>query len=86
MDEDLAVTMRDMRNAIQRATDIIRELLSLSAANDFQLRAEDLNSLLERSLLLVQTELSACAYQSGPAARPEPPAGHVRSRQNRSRS
>ena len=82
VDEDLAVTMRDMRNAIQRATEIIRELLSLSAASDFQLQAEDLNSLLERSLLLVQTELSSRAYQSGPATRHGPPAGHVRSRQN----
>jgi signal transduction histidine kinase len=62
-DEELAVTMCDMRNAIRRATDIIRELLSLSAAHDFQLRAEDLNSLLERSLLLVQTELSAAHIQ-----------------------
>jgi signal transduction histidine kinase len=58
-DEDLAVTMADMRNAVQRATNIIRELLSLSAAADFQLRPEDLNALLERSLLLVQAELSA---------------------------
>jgi len=58
-DEELAVTMADMRDAVQRATNIIRELLSLSAAADFQLRPEDVNALLERSLLLVQTELSA---------------------------
>lgn len=58
-DEDLAVTMADMRNAVQRATNIIRELLSLSAAADFHLRPEDVNALLERSLLLVQTELTA---------------------------
>lgn len=58
VDEDLAITMRDMRDAIKRATEIIRELLSLSAANNFQLRAEDVNQLLELSLLLVQTELA----------------------------
>ncbi len=59
VDDALAVTMSDMRYAIKRATEIIRELLSLSAASDFKLRAEDLNLLLELSLLLVQTELSA---------------------------
>jgi two-component system NtrC family sensor kinase len=51
--------MDEMRNAVQRATNIIRELLSLSAAADFQLRPEDVSALLEHSLLLVQTELAA---------------------------
>lgn len=56
-DEALAVTMRDMRQAIRRATTIIRELLSLSAAANFQLQEIDLNALLESSLRLVQSEL-----------------------------
>jgi PAS domain S-box-containing protein len=59
LDEDLAITLGDMRNAIQRASSIISELLSLSAAADFELRAVDLNALVERTLLLVQTEMSA---------------------------
>jgi PAS domain S-box-containing protein len=58
-DENMTLVLTDMRDAVTRANVIIRELLQLSAASDFTLRAEDLNALLERSLWLINSEIIA---------------------------
>ena len=48
----------DMLAAAKRASAIIQELLQLAAPKDFELKEEDMNLLLERSLLLLQSELA----------------------------
>jgi PAS domain S-box-containing protein len=58
-DENTTMVLTDMRDAVNRANAIIRELLQLSAATDFALREEDLNALFERSLWLINSEIIA---------------------------
>jgi PAS domain S-box-containing protein len=58
-DDNTTLVLTDMRDAVNRANAIIRELLQLSAATDFALRDEDLNALLERSLWLINSEIIA---------------------------
>ena len=53
------LVLSDMREAVSRANTIIRELLQLAAARDFEAKEEDLNSLVERSLRLINSELIA---------------------------
>ncbi len=57
--ENTKPVLSDMREAVTRAHAIIQELLQLSAQRDLELKNEDLNLLLERSLLLVQNEIVA---------------------------
>jgi PAS domain S-box-containing protein len=56
-DAPAALAVRDMRDAIQRANRIVRELLQLSSNHDFDLQEEDLNDVMERSLWLLNHEL-----------------------------
>jgi PAS domain S-box-containing protein len=58
-DRDLTDTLADMRDAVKRASSIIRELLVFSSDTEFQTRPEDLNRLIERSLRLLNTGLVA---------------------------
>ena len=53
------LVLTDMRDAVTRANLIIRELLQLSAAADFELKEEDFNALVERSLWLLNSEIAA---------------------------
>jgi signal transduction histidine kinase len=53
------LVLSDMRDAVTRANTIVRELLQLSAATDFEPKEEDLNSLVERSLSLINSEVIA---------------------------
>jgi len=53
------MVLSDMRDAVTRANTIIRELLQLSAAKDFEPNAADLNAIIERSLWLLNNELIA---------------------------
>jgi PAS domain S-box-containing protein len=53
------LVLSDMHDAVTRAHGIIQELLQLSAQRGFELKKEDLNLLLERSLSLLQNELVA---------------------------
>jgi signal transduction histidine kinase len=57
--EAQASVLNDMRDAVHRANSIIRELLQFSAATKFELKEDDLNAVLERSLGLVNCELVA---------------------------
>ncbi len=56
--EDLALTFRDMRDAVKRANAIVQEMLALSAATDFHKEPEELNMVIDRSLWLMRTELA----------------------------
>jgi PAS domain S-box-containing protein len=57
--EDLTRILSDMRDAVRRADSIICELLQLSAASHIAMPPEDLNNVVERSLWLINHELSA---------------------------
>lgn len=59
INETTAWVLSDMREAVRRASTIVRELLQLSAPADFQLRPEDLNSLVEHALRLINNEMIA---------------------------
>jgi len=58
-DGNTAMVLGDMRDAVIRANTIIRELLQLSAAKDFEPKDTDFNSLVEGSLRLIHNEAIA---------------------------
>jgi len=58
-DGNVKQVLGDMREAVTRANGIAQELLQLSAQREFELKSEDLNLLLERSLALVNSSLIA---------------------------
>jgi PAS domain S-box-containing protein len=59
LNDTTTTVLGDMRDAVTRANVIVRELLQLSAAKDFEPREEDLNALVERSLWLINHEIIA---------------------------
>jgi PAS domain S-box-containing protein len=58
-DNNTTMVLSEMRDAVTRANTIVRELLQLSAAKDFEPKAEDLNCVVERSLWLMNNEIMA---------------------------
>lgn len=62
-DENIAVTLDEMRDAVKRASLIIREMLTLSKDGDFSFVLQDLNALIERSALLLKNSLAASQIQ-----------------------
>jgi len=56
---DIALVLNDMRDAVTRANAVVRELLQLSAASGFDLTEAEFNSLVERSLWLLNSEIIA---------------------------
>jgi len=58
-DHDLAMTLQDMRESVNRANSIVQELLSLSALTRFECTPCSFNQIVERSLLLVHNRLVA---------------------------
>jgi len=57
--ENTKLVLSDMHEAVTRAHAIIQELLQLSAQREFELKNEDLNLLLDHSLLLLRNKLAA---------------------------
>jgi len=57
--DNTTLVLSDMRDAVTRANVIVRELLQLSAARDFEPKEEDLNGLVERSLWLINNQVMA---------------------------
>jgi len=57
--ENIAIVLSDMRDAVKRANTIIRGLLQLSAATDFEMKAGDLNASVQRALRLVKAQVIA---------------------------
>jgi PAS domain S-box-containing protein len=57
--ENIAMVLNDMRDAVTRADTIIRGLLQLSAQTDFELKREDLNASVRRALNLVKAQVIA---------------------------
>jgi PAS domain S-box-containing protein len=61
---NVSMALDDMREAVHRANRIVRELLQLSAAQKFNLKEEDVNEVLEKSLWLVNHELVAAQIEA----------------------
>ena len=57
--ENVAMVLSDMRDAVTRANSIIRGLLQLSAQSDFEMKRDDLNALIRRALGLVKAQVIA---------------------------
>jgi PAS domain S-box-containing protein len=57
--EDMAMVLTDMREAVTRANTIIRGLLQLSAQTDFEMKREDLNTSIRRALNLIKGQVMA---------------------------
>lgn len=56
-DDSVAVVLKDMGDAVQRADGVVRGLLDVAAPKELDLKPEDLNGIAEQSLLLVKHEL-----------------------------
>jgi PAS domain S-box-containing protein len=57
--ENMAMVLTDMRDAVNRANGVVSGLLQLSADTVFELRPEDLNTVVKGSLRLVNTQAIA---------------------------
>ncbi|HTD65016.1 MAG TPA: PAS domain S-box protein [Candidatus Limnocylindria bacterium] len=57
-DENVRMVLSEMRAAIGRADKITRELLDFSAARQLDVQSEDLNRLLEQTLVLIRHQLN----------------------------
>ena len=57
-DENLALVLTDMHDAVKRADAIVRDLLCLSASKQLEIMEEDFNSVVEHSLWFVNYELT----------------------------
>jgi PAS domain S-box-containing protein len=58
-DENFHLVLTDMRDAVKRADTIVRELLTLSATTHIDMQDGDFNTVVERSLFLVNYEINA---------------------------
>lgn len=56
-DENVPVILTDLRDAVGRADSVIRGLLDFSAPSRIEMKEEDLNAMINRSLLLVRGEM-----------------------------
>jgi len=58
-DENIAVVLKEMRDAIDRADSITRGLLNFSASRQLDVKPEDLNSVVDETLRLVRHALNS---------------------------
>jgi PAS domain S-box-containing protein len=72
-DQDVDLALADMRVAAKRADSIVRELLHMSASTRLEMKEQDLNAVLERSLWLVHYELEAARISVVCALAPDLP-------------
>ena len=56
-DENIALLLEDMRQAVKRADSVIIGLLELAAPRELDMKAQDVNPIVEQSLLLVKHDL-----------------------------
>jgi PAS domain S-box-containing protein len=56
--EDISLTLNCMRDALKRTEMILREMLQMSAATEFEKKPEDLNGVIDRSLQLVHHQVT----------------------------
>ncbi len=58
VNENVAMVLADMREAVMRANTILRGLLQLSAQADFDMKLDDLNDSARRALQLVSAQMT----------------------------
>ncbi len=56
-DKNIAITLSEMADAVQRADGVIRGLLDFSAPKQLEMKKESLNAIIERALQLVRGEV-----------------------------
>ena len=56
-DTNVPMVLKDMSDAVKRADNVIRGLLDFSAPSRLELKPDDLNEVIERSLVLVRGEM-----------------------------
>ena len=61
--QSVGMALKEMRDAVNRANLIIRELLTFSANSDFHLTVQDWSGVVDRSLLLVKNSLASSQIQ-----------------------
>lgn len=71
--EDVSLTLNCMRDALKRAEMILREMLQMSAATEFDKKPEDLNGVIDRSLQLVHHQMTASQINAVRKLAPELP-------------
>ncbi len=59
VDENLTMVLADMRDAVNRANSVVSGLLQLSANTDFEVKSEDLNTVVKHSLRLINAQAIA---------------------------
>ncbi len=59
-DENTSTILEDIHNAVRRADSVVKGLLNFSASGDLLTHIEELNTVIERSLILVKHELDKC--------------------------
>jgi signal transduction histidine kinase len=62
-DDTLFMALSDMREAVKRADAIVRDLLYLSLSRQIEMQEEDINSVIEHSLSLVNFDLTRSRVQ-----------------------
>ncbi|HVM49574.1 MAG TPA: PAS domain S-box protein [Candidatus Acidoferrum sp.] len=62
-DADAPSVLADMREAVTRADKIIYGLLEFAAPGEFKLKEEDLNALIEQSMLLISGQAVTCQVE-----------------------
>jgi signal transduction histidine kinase len=58
-DKNVLSTLDDMKAAIKRADDVIKELLDFSRASELNITAQDINSILRNALVLVKYQIDS---------------------------
>ncbi|HUL51431.1 MAG TPA: PAS domain-containing protein [Candidatus Nitrosotalea sp.] len=71
--ENIAMALSDMRDAVRRADAIVRDLLHLSAAKQIELKEGDFNAVIEHSLCLVNYELNRARIELARGLDPDLP-------------
>ncbi|MHB8520228.1 MAG: PAS domain-containing sensor histidine kinase [Limisphaerales bacterium] len=72
-DDNVNLVLTDMRDAVRRADSIVRGLLQFAAANQPDVKDEDLNAVIEQSLWLVNYELTKTRITVEKALSPDLP-------------
>ncbi len=59
-DKNILSTLSDMKAAIKRADDVIKDLLDFSRISELNIVAQDINSIIGNALILVKYQINSC--------------------------
>src|SRR5206468_8503449 len=72
-DSNVPLILRDISDAVHRADNVIRGLLDFSAPRRLEVNEENLNSIIEHSLMLVRGEMSGDSFKIVKELQPDLP-------------